>query len=99
MIQPKTETCSFIVADDIYGCIAKKIQMLDLGSPRFFIWQDSWLRFRSRPISTDRKMLNTQGLIQAVYSTDYLRTYEYFILPSVTYQGKQLTTQIESLNC
>jgi len=93
------QACSYIEVDERCSFIDKE--------SKCWIWValDSSFRkilgyvFRSHPIGTDRKLLNIQGLIQAGYSTDYLRTYEYFILPSVTYQGKQLTTKIESLNC
>ena len=36
--QPKTKACSFIEVDELCSFVAKKIQMLDLGSDRFYCW-------------------------------------------------------------
>ena len=41
--QPKTRACSFIEIDELCSFVAKKIQMLDLGSDRFYCWQSVWL--------------------------------------------------------
>ena len=41
--QPKTEACSLIEVDELCSFVAKKIQMLDLDSDRFYCWQSAWL--------------------------------------------------------
>ena len=41
--QPKTQACSFTEVDELFSFVAKKIQMLDLGSDRFDCWQSAWL--------------------------------------------------------
>ena len=41
--QPKTQACSFIEVDELCSFVAKKIQMLDLGSNGFDCWQSAWL--------------------------------------------------------
>ena len=41
--QPKTKGCSFVEVEEICSLVAKKIQMLDLGSDRFYCWQSAWL--------------------------------------------------------
>jgi len=41
--QPRTKACSFIEVDELCSFVAKKIQMLDLGSDGFYSWQSAWL--------------------------------------------------------
>ena len=41
--QPKTKACSLIEVDELCSFVAKKIQMLDLGSSGFYCWQSAWL--------------------------------------------------------
>ena len=36
--QPKTKACSFIEVDELCSFVAKKTQMLDLGSDGFYCW-------------------------------------------------------------
>ena len=41
--QPKTQACSLIEVDELCSFVAKKIQMLDLGSAGLDCWRSAWL--------------------------------------------------------